>query len=186
LNDQIKVSAGQDPTEQEWRSISKRLVLYAAKHHRLGNDDAQEVAQEAIRRYFDPKYAAWDREKYPELLRFLGSTVNGIVSNMRKRAANRHELATDNLAESDWHDHSPSAEQRLLDAALGRKAVGMLLEAAKGNQLVEDVCLQMFCGIDTPAEQASALGVPVESVYEARRRLDALKAKVKTALGGDL
>jgi hypothetical protein len=165
--------------------VYKQLVVYASRRHRLEPEDAKQVAQEALRRFFDPEYADWDPEKYPTILRFLGSIVNGIVSDMRKRARFASDRSVEALPESTLLHRVPSPEDRVLDAALGRQAVSMLLENAQGDRVVEDVCLQMLEGNDGAASQASALGLPIRTVYEARRRLESMRMKVRVALGGD-
>ena len=71
--------------QQDWASLSKRLTAFAFR--KLGKTspaDAEDAAQAAIRQVFDPRYQRWSPRKQPDLFLFLGSLVNGILSNQRR------------------------------------------------------------------------------------------------------
>ena len=86
---------GELPEGIDWGDMFKRLFAYGTGQMRLNPSDAEQVAQEAIRRFLDPMYADWDQKKEPSLLLHLGSIFNGVARNMRvKRGFNRERLSS--------------------------------------------------------------------------------------------
>ena len=82
----------------DWADIFGRLVLFAFRRRQLRGvpgslADAEDLAAEAIRRLFDLNYAPWDPAREPDLLRHLGSTVNGLLSNEMRAARVKLERA---------------------------------------------------------------------------------------------
>jgi hypothetical protein len=119
---------------------------------RLNPADAEQVAQETLRRFIDPKYAGWDRAKEPSLFRHLGSIFNGVVRDMRtKKGFNRERLSADGV-QPDGDDPAPSQVERTLLADLGRRAVGRMLELSAGKDLVEKVFMLMVEETDRPSD----------------------------------
>lgn len=109
------------PDGIDWGDVFERLCAYGMGRMRLNPADAEQVAQEALRRFLDPAYAAWDRAKEPNLLRHLGSIFNGIVRDMRtKRAFNRERMSSDG-AHPDADDPTQSQADRLVLADQGRR-----------------------------------------------------------------
>src|SRR5688572_17081193 len=94
----------------DWREVARRLTLFAFR--RLGSgaqrSDAEELAQEALRRFLDPNYAGWDVAVEPDLLRHLGSIVNGLISNRVKREKRRHPVTLE-AVESTAGGENPSS-----------------------------------------------------------------------------
>jgi hypothetical protein len=153
----------------DWREVARRLTLFAFR--RLGRgaqqSDAEELAQEALRRFLDPNYAGWDRSVEPDLLRHLGSIVNGLVSNRVQRAKRRQDVTLDN-ADLVAHENSDS---RLVAADHVRHLVLRIRAALEDDPQAERVFELMLDGVDRPAEQATELGIPASDLYKIRRRL---------------
>lgn len=166
----------------DWNDVYKRLVVHGLKALGLAVEDAKQVAQEALRRYFDPQYANWEPTKYPTLLLFLGSTMNGIASDIRQRKGYLGERPTRDGVLPDIVTPAASPEDRVVAANFARVAVGKLLERASADELVQNIVLKMVEGIDTAAEQAVALGVNVKEIYNARERLKIHVASVKAEM----
>jgi hypothetical protein len=67
-----------------------RLTRYAfACLRHTSWDDAKDVAQGALQRTIDPDYQEWDREKEPELFRYLAQHVTNIVVSEYRRKRRR-------------------------------------------------------------------------------------------------
>jgi len=171
----------------DWSRSSKRLTAFA--HWRLGSrgtwEDAEDLANEAITRVFSPDYKAWDPATEPDLLRHLGSVVNGLISN-RSRTA-REELAGDALGEDGA---APRREVHRTEGgaswADGRIFATEILErvatAVEGDKLVSKVFWLEVEGVAEPKDQASRLSRPIRDIYNARRRLEAKLAIVNEEL----
>lgn len=156
----------------DWGEVAVRLTAFAlSRLDRLdmaNPEDAQDLAQEAIQRVFDPKYRNWSPSapSLKELMKHLGSKVNGIVAN-RQRSRDRRgvvaPLDAPNIASSTTTD----GRQDLDDL------VYVLLDRLDGD---DDACtvLDLFLkDVDKAAEQANTLQWPTSKVYEARRRIRA-------------
>lgn len=109
-------------TEDElWRLAFKRLVVWTAKKHRMNPADAEETVQDAIRLYIAAGGRA-DPTNPKALLDALGSNINGIAVNRRRKKA---ELAVSLTADGEpveRHD-PPNPEQQFVDDDIARKAV---------------------------------------------------------------
>jgi DNA-directed RNA polymerase specialized sigma24 family protein len=178
-------SGGRHPDKDQpadWGDIYKRLVLWCIKRHRLPPEDAKQVAQEAICRAHDSSYADWDRTKYPTLLNWLGSIVNGIVVDLRRSSSHRNErlVAADIAATAV--SLAPSAERRVAEAETLGKAVSRLLDLTQGDDIAQRIILLMADGVDSAADQARALSVDRKVVYRKRERLAELVDQVAQEL----
>lgn len=171
------MQVGTMDVEVDWKKTYKRLTLYA--YHRLGRvgmsdmELAEDLAQEAVCRLYDPEYADWDSEREPVLLRFLGSTINGMVSNRRRKATRRGDVLLGSLP-CDGENiprFELSTEERLILRDEVACAVAELRERLAGDELALQVLKNSLLDGDRPQEQAIALGVDVMKVYRARRRL---------------
>lgn len=171
--------------QADWNDLYRRLVAFVK--NRLGTrgsmDDVEEIAQEAIRRCFDPEYATWDQAKYPDLSEFLGSIANGLIQNLTKKKSTTEETPEPPQSVAFATAHTSEAmtpEAQVADRELLERAFSMISERIDGRPLVEDVFLAGFAdGIVKAAEQAEKLGRPVSQVYEARRELARHLAEVK-------
>ncbi len=173
---------GDVPEGIDWGELFQRLCAYGMGKMRLNPADAEQVAQEAIRRFLDPEHADWDCAKEPDLPRHLGSIFNGIVRDMRMRKGfNRERVAADGN-EPDRSDPSPSQADRVALADQGRRGVDRMLELAAGKELVQSVIMLMAEEVDGAAEQARRLSVPVARIYEARRTISELVDVVRAEL----
>ena len=159
--------------EFDWGEAYKRLFAYAvSKLGRSRSTDAEEIAQEAIRQFFDPEHYDWERsdgDGLDELLRDLGSRVNGLVSNYWKKRKRRGDWAH---LDTDPPAATASPEVRVANAEDLQWAVNEVLDRiAENDELAGEVLLQMSEGVEHPGDIASVLGVGVKKVYNARRRL---------------
>jgi hypothetical protein len=160
----------------DWADTFSRLVLFAFRRRQLRGlhgslADAEDLAAEAIRRLFDSNYKRWDRVREPDLLRHLGSTVNGLLSNDMRAARVKWERSLS----VPWV--LESAEQTAMvdvhpDAAGSYRHAMSLLEARVAN---DDIASRLLWleeeGVTKAALQAARLKMDVAAIYSARRRL---------------
>lgn len=139
------------------------------KRHRMGPDDAEETVQAAIQQFLAAGGVA-DPARPRELLHALGSRVNGIAVNHRRKRANQAIALTKDGDEPDAEDET-TGEARLVRDDHARRTLAALVEDVRGDTLLAAMLHHMIDGIDEPAELARALAVDVREVYNARRRL---------------
>jgi DNA-directed RNA polymerase specialized sigma24 family protein len=157
-------------TESElWKLAFKRLVLWTVKKHRMNPADAEETVQDAIRLFLKAGGVA-DPANPKTLLDALGSKVNGIAVNRRRKKAELAVSLTADGAPAELPD-PPNPEDRIVDDHIARRAVSALLARLDGDELVTSVLMQMLDGVEDAADQAKALGRDIHEVYKARRRL---------------
>lgn len=172
--------------EMDWGAVSKRLTVYA--HHRLSRfglstpELAQDMAFEALRRMFDDAYASPHDGTMEGIMAALGSLVNGLISNHRRKLSTRREKTHDPVEfrmvcrakatglDPESHTVRRQYEERVLEALRIRVAGDPL-----GAAIVER-CLR---GVDEPGEQAQELGVSLRDIYNANRRLKKHYAAVR-------
>ena len=157
--------------DELWQLAYVRLVPWTIKAHRVNLADAEEMVQDAIRLFLKAGCAI-DIHDEAGFLQKLGSNVNGIAVNRRRKKA----LVSVNLTK----DGSPTepgehfdAEQIIVSEDQAKKSVTALLERVQGDELVFAIVMQMVDGVDEAAAQAQTLGVNVTEIYKARRRLKA-------------
>lgn len=155
----------------DWADVLVRLSAFAWRRlKRVGfsYQEVEDIAQEAVQRLFDEKYRNWSpsEPRMEDLLRHLGSEVNGIVANRVRLRDRRGDLRPVDEARMAL-DHAAQADtcQNVEDLLYA------LLEHFDDD---EDVCtlVDLFAkGILKAADQAQELDWPAARVYEARRRL---------------
>jgi DNA-directed RNA polymerase specialized sigma24 family protein len=166
---------------QDWASLSKRLTELAwRKIHKRSWEDAEDIAQTAIRRVFDPSCQRWNPKTQPNIFWFLGNMVPGVIANeRRKRRAGRvetpyehedlEELATDRIEATDVAMARRERAWNIVEEL--RKQVATDRAAAAVLAAFEDE-------IDDPQAQAEATGLAMQAVYNARSKLRALATKI--------
>lgn len=180
--DEKKQAKQAGPSEEElWRLAYRRLVLWTVKRHRLNAADAEEVVQEAIRQFLTAGGTA--EGGLGELLKTLGSRINGIVVNRRRKKATSAILPTHDGLDPEQGDDG-RVEEQLINNDWFRKAIGLLLERIEEDSMLLSMIMKMADGIRAPAQLAVELQVDVNDVYNANRRLGAHVAAVKASMEG--
>lgn len=171
--------------EFDWGEVYKRLLAYTLR--KLGRDraeDAEEITQEALGQFFDPKYYDWDRSKgedLDDLLQDLGSRINGLVGNYWKKRKRRGDPIS---IEREPGADGASPEGRVVSADDVQQAVSAVLERLGDNdEVAVDVMLKMAEGIEHAGDIADALSIERKVVYNARRRLAPHIVAVRAQLG---
>lgn len=173
--------------EVDWPRLAKRLVLYTWRRlERLGihqRELAEDLAFEAIRRHLDEEYARWDRQRYPRAIDHLGSLVNGLIRNhLTRQSTAREHLTPPDLLEGAHQDAHASHEARLITQDWARHVLEELRAHIGQDALAQELVELMLEGVDSPREQAAALGADVQQIYNARRRLKRHHARVRRHL----
>lgn len=152
-----------------WLLVLKRLVPWSMRRHRLNAADAEETVQEAVRQFLAAGGVV-DASDPKALLQAIGSRVNGIAVDMRRKKALRAVGLTFDGQLPDVPEADVLEDRQVRDDS-ARKGVATLLERVADDELVRRIVEQMADGVDNPAEQAKALGRDIREVYNARRRL---------------
>lgn len=173
----------QDIRGQEWVKLRKGVFVYCCRCG-LSPEEAADVSQQAI--CIVLAKPEWDQRRHPEMRAWLGSTVNGLIANLRKNVGRKMQkqvgggTATEPFSDGVGLPAVPSSpEDRAITADRARKGISRILDLVKGKPFAEDVILLSLDEVDTPQEQAQALKVDVCKVYRAR---EAIAAAAKQAL----
>lgn len=153
-----------------WGRAVRRLVPWTVRRHRVTPADAEEFVQEGIAQLIRSS-ANVDTGNFETLLAAIGSRVNGIAVNARRKKAVRSVLLTRDGSFEDSDDDG-AFEESLVDADVARRAVNALLERVAEDGLVFSIIGLMADEVYKPADQAKQLDCAVSEVYNARRRLN--------------
>ena len=172
-----------------WADIFRRLVLFAFRRRQVRGitgslADAEDIAAEAIRRLLDSDYAGWDPNLEPDLLRHLGSTVNGLISNESRAARLKVERSLSDPAVLRSAERVTASGDKLEVSDECQRALRLLEERVADDQLMKRLLSLENGGVSKPATQATQLRVSVEVIYKARRRLARHREAVRRELEG--
>jgi DNA-directed RNA polymerase specialized sigma24 family protein len=178
----------------DWADLTRRLTKYAHSRLRGGSIQmAQDIAQDAIADFLDGAYESWDREQYPDAFEALGSIVNGKVVNHFRKLARRGkhvalladeaepneieggddpgEVPTEPPEEGAVVTVTPPVHDEEAFARIGTAAMDALRKRVANDTMCTGILSLILDGVGKPREHASALGVSVDEVYTAKRRL---------------
>ncbi len=180
-------------TDEQWKELLERLTLHAAnKLMRLswrgarlakggcppGAAEAADFAAEAILSVIDGS-RMWDAATQPDLLTFLRGVVDSKISHLVESAENRVTRRV--LPRTDDDQQLTEAERVRSndpspDGLVADREWGQQFRAAIRKELEEDTisaglldCLD--AGYEDRGEIATLLGIQVEDVYNAQKRL---------------
>jgi hypothetical protein len=173
----------------DWGDVFRRLVLFAFRRRQLRGitgslADAEDIAAEAIRRLFDSHYAAWDPHLEPDLLRHLGSTVNGLISNESRAARLKVERSLSDPSVFRSAEEITASVDKIAETDECQRALRLLEARVAGDELMKGLVSLESGGVTKAATQATQLGVSVDAIYKARRRLARHREAVRRELEG--
>jgi hypothetical protein len=162
-------------------ALRLRVLYFALK--RTGNEaDAEDVTSRALSVLFDPDYAPPNPGL--DLFFHLCDQVRNHLSNDRRKRRRRGDTSLegdDDDNDDDTHASTaaPAASSRNPDRLLAEKREADLFDRRWSELRTEmagdddslGVMNQTELGVDDPAEQAAALGIPAVRVYNANRRI---------------
>lgn len=161
-------------SEPVTRELCVRATAYAARRlRRLGIDDparAEDFAFEALQRHLSASSddLEYDRDRYPTLFHALTSTINGLVVNWTRKRSTRRERGDARL---ESHGNVVDFEGALERQAQLETIVRSVHEAFADDTLVLDLLRSFLRGEDRPRIQSRELGVPIDDIRNAIRRL---------------
>ena len=163
----------------DWKWTYENLVAFGRRRHGSLPEDAEQDAQEAIRRFFDPAYVRYDAERHGAVLEFLGSIVNAIVANRRRRGSSPKAFLD---GRSD--DGEPmTPEDVAIAREHARRVVVKLVERTGRDAIVTKLLAVMMQEVQDIEEQAERVGVSLAAIEKARRRLHAHVEAITNSLG---
>lgn len=179
--------------EQDWPGIILRLTAHAAyKVERLrwqtGKKDlprgmqVKDLAMEAIKMAWTGE-RKWNPEKQPDLLKHLKSIVDSLVSHLVESAEHtQRELPREELEQVFDPPDDKSADA--LDELIAADVISKVKNRIKGD---EDLELVLYCieeGLSTPRDIAQTLGMPVDRVYKAKKKIGIILKKIQEENNG--
>jgi DNA-directed RNA polymerase specialized sigma24 family protein len=145
-------------------------------------DDAKDLVANALVLVCDPaKSRTWDPSKR-SFFRHMRRVLDDLAISQKRRGPGKYEInETDLIRKTGDPDAfpDPADEHELPDEALAghfelawlRSLGATLLQRLAGRDEPAIAVYHSACIHEEPADQATHLGVPVEEVYEAHRRL---------------
>jgi DNA-directed RNA polymerase specialized sigma24 family protein len=160
-----------------------RTDLHRYATWRTGNeDDAKDLVASALVVVCDPdKKKTWDPSKR-SFFRHMRRVLDDIAIEQKRTGAGKYEINETDLIRKTGDPNAfpdPADEHELPDEALAahqelawlRGMGDKLLRRLAGRDEPAIAVFHAACIYEEPAEQAKHLGIPVEEVYEAHRRL---------------
>lgn len=173
----------------DWGDVFRRLVLFAFRRGQVRGisgslADAEDIAAEAIRRLLDSDYAGWDPNLEPDLLRHLGSTVNGLISNESRAARLKVERSLSDPSVFRSAEEVTASHDQIEETDECQRALRLLEARVAEDELMKRLLSLENGGVTKPAMQAAELRVSVDVIYNARRRLTRHREAVRKELEG--
>ena len=182
-----------DISDRQWTVIVNRLTLHADnKLRRLiwrgvpgrrggtpaGGVRAEDLAAESIIDLLEGR-RVWDATRDPDLLEWLRDVVDSKVSHLVECKENRvlrRFLSDMNEADITAVSRGANNSQRPPEESLAEaEEVAALCESIRVEFAGDDVASRLFrcCidGVSKPAEMAVILQLPVQTIYDAQKRL---------------
>jgi DNA-binding Lrp family transcriptional regulator len=159
----------------DWENLAPRLTLYSAMMLRSKgipemNTLATDYAHTAIQKVLSGE-RAWDRKRSPDLLRHLLSVVSSLISNDLRRQKMVPIELVDSQELAQFPDTNSDGE-KLEELAILEGFSSYVQDRDREVHLLLIAMLRLDS--DSAAEQADALGMSVEEIYNIRKRLKRL------------
>jgi DNA-directed RNA polymerase specialized sigma24 family protein len=166
--------------EQDWTSLTTRLTEFAWRNiARTSWEEAEDIAQDAIKQVYDPRYQRWNPKAQPNFFWFLGHLVNGLISNRRQK--NRRNVVVLHDQE-DLEEMQPEAIGATDEVLARRQRASLIVAELERRAATDRGCAAVLAAfareIDAPEEQVEATGLWLKAVYKARYKLRALALEI--------
>ncbi len=147
--------------------------------------DAEDLAAEAIRRLIDSDFADWNREQEPDLLRHLGSTINGLLSNELRGARVKVEQSLSDPSINQAAEQTAAPDAGIDEVDESRRMLSLLEARIAKDELARKLLALEGKGITKPVKQAAQLKTSISTIYKARRRLARHREAVRKKLDAE-
>jgi DNA-directed RNA polymerase specialized sigma24 family protein len=171
-------------TGSDWASFRKQLVAFAFSRCRR-HDEAQDLAQEAMRRLIEPT-TTWDPAA-EDAASFARTVITSRLANERTSAEARTTIPLDPSGKKEPPDESlhppdPRAltEDRFAELDLSARRLAFVRNRLTLDAKALEMLAFTIAGDDAPADIRAKTGYSDEVIAAARKRLDrALEAAVR-------
>jgi hypothetical protein len=162
--------------DAKWVPLMGDTALVARRFAR-SREEARDLMNQAYLTLREGK-RTWDRTKHPNLFTLICSVLGSLSTHKRDSAAARNETPL-----KDGEDVAPSSapnpEQLAVLFEKDKSRVNALAKLRAKDPLIDELIPHMEAGVTSSALQAERLGVPVEKIYAAHRRLWYLLTKLE-------
>jgi hypothetical protein len=182
-------------TEDRWKELHERLTLYAAcklvRRSWYGfrvtkkqgvtavkGKGPEDIASDVIVAVLEGK-RNWNEERYPDFLDFLTSVVdsmiNALVRSKENRKTQRVEPVDDEDTEAEeraFVSREPSPDELVQDAEWQAKFREALVKELEDDSISLGLFDCLHSGFSDRSEIAELLGIGVNDVYNAQKRLE--------------
>jgi len=173
----INPEVRQELDEADWDDIFPRLLRYAQsrsyKIRWIGSAaaDPEELVGEAIALAYgvgkNDGYREWNKEKFPNLLDFLQTIINSLISHLNEH----HNKFPSDEIDDELSSDNPDPEKLVLQKDLQEKLYNRIYQEVEGDDEMETVILCYEEGITTPRDIAAQTGFDVAQVNNTLKRL---------------
>ena len=172
-----------------WSAVYPRVLAFALSRTK-SKARAEDLTQDAIRRVYDHEEAPWNPLVAPDVVPILFGLVRRALSDERGSGRVHHEITVLSKAHdvrvtravSQVASSAPSPEAALATRDLLSRRLARARERAAADSVVLSLLDSIEIGVDTAAQQVTTLGLPIEEIRRARRRLFDLVAAVAREL----
>lgn len=173
----INPEVRQELDEADWDDILLRLLSYARirsyKIRWIGNvaADPEELVGEAIALAYgvgkNDGYREWNKEKFPNLLDFLQTIINSLISHLNEH----HKKFPSDELDDQLSSENPDPEKLVLQKDYQEKLYNRIYQEVEGDDEMETVILYYEEEITTPRDIAARTGLNVIQVNNILKRL---------------
>jgi DNA-directed RNA polymerase specialized sigma24 family protein len=173
----INPEVRQELDEADWDDIFPRLLWYAKlksyKIRWIGNAaaDPEELVGEAIALTYgagkNDGYREWNKEKFPNLLDFLQTIINSLISHLNEH----HNKFPNDELDDQLSSENPDPEKLVLQKDYQEKLYNRIYQEVEGDDEMETVILSYEEEITTPRDIATRTGLDVTQVNNTLKRL---------------
>ena len=172
-----------DVTADEWEEAKRKVVYLVVGRVGTTLGDPWDIAEDAVRRAYEPTAPFWDREK-KSLAKYLGSFANSMVANGLKKLETKSSrpLEHADLADAVYEGDSPEeivSHRQALQRTGERMA--KIREAVKDDPCCVALVDATLAGEPKPFEVALAKGFTYRQVELAREKMQRAAMKVVAA-----
>ncbi|ADO73729.1 sigma-70 family RNA polymerase sigma factor [Stigmatella aurantiaca] len=157
--------------------LARVLILVRGTGFRIRsmtpNEAARDLVQEAVMRALDGR-RNWNPEQVPDLDVYLCETVRSIMNAEFRSSAMNTYLYEEDSVELDKVQalaEKTTPEDEHLHREQIRRRVDLILRATQNEKSLLALVEAIMDGCDKPTKVADQLGIPVEEVYNATRKL---------------